>query len=153
MFCKNNRKFGKLCFDIFNYHLQSCKFEMIKCNHDQIVQHFKILKYRRKWSCYEWQREFSGKLLSKHCVEYLQPKYKIYHLFIFSKKYGGISFFDILHLDESITQIYHCLLFDIPLIYPLGLAPSRVYQTARGGTSGCCRVEAVDAVSTNNYPT
>ena len=61
---------------------------MIKCNHDQIVQHFKILKYRRKWSCYEWQREFSGKLLSKHCVEYLQPKYKAYKMSDKTEEWG-----------------------------------------------------------------
>ena len=114
---------------------------MIKCNHDQIAQHFKILKYRRKWSCYEWQREFSGKLLFKHCVEYLQPKYKVYKMSDKTEEWGkyttrscsrksmvGYHFFYIAHPDESITQIYHCLLFDIPLIYPLRLAPSKVHQ-------------------------
>ena len=79
------------------------------------------------------------RIYRKTIVMSLQPKVKIYNSFMFSIKCGGISFFfNIPHPDEIITQIQHVLPFDIPLTYPLGLAPLRVYQTAPSGVSGCC---------------
>ena len=96
---------------------------MIKCNHDQIAQHFKILKYRRKWSCYEWQREFSGKLLSKHCVEYLQPKYKVYKMSDKTEEWGKYTTCSCSQKSMVGYQFFEGI--------------SRVYQTAHSGISGC----------------
>ena len=128
---------------------------MIKCNHDQIAQHFKILKYRRKWSCYEWQREFSGKLLSKHCVEYLQPKYKVYIMSDKTEEWGkyttrscsrksmvDINFFWYTtpgwkyNTDIPLFAVWYTL--DIPSRAGALEGISRVYQTAHSGISGCC---------------